>query len=406
LPVRILSVGNRYPPWSVGGYESTWAAMVAALRAAGHPTFVLTTVPDPTDREPDPSAAAPTDVGRELAWYWRAHAFPPRSLRDCIALERANARALAARIRGHRPDVVLWWAMGGMSLSLLEQVRRGGLPAVAVVGDDWPAYGPAVDGWIRRWRGPVARLAAPLAAATAGVPARVDLDRVARWTFVSAHARSAARAAGWRLPDAVIHHPGVNPARFPPAPAPPWRWRLLYCGRIDPRKGIATAVRALALLPDDATLTIHGGGDPDHARELRTLADGLGVADRVRFTAGDHDGVAEVYRGCDAVVFPVTWEEPWGLVPLEAMAVGRPVLATDAGGGPAEYLAGDENCLQFSRDDAAGLAAAVRRLAADDALRERLVAQGAATAAALGEARFHAAVIAELATALAAGPPR
>jgi len=442
--VRILSVGNRYPPWSVGGYETIWAAAVRALRAAGHPTLVLTTVPDPTDRAvtgvpdptdravtgvpdptdgpvcdvpeptdgpvsgaPDPtdgpvSGAGPADVRRQLSWYWHAHAFPRRSLRECIALEQANADVLSACIRSWQPDAIMWWAMGGMSLSLLEQARRAGVPALSVVGDDWPSYAPRVDGWSRRWRGPVSARLAPVAERFTGLPARLDLDAAARWTFISAHVLAGARAAGWRLDDATVHHPGVDPARFARAPDQPWRWRLLYCGRIDPRKGIATAVRALSGLPAEATLTIDGDSDHAHAAELMALAAELGVSDRVRFTVSDAEDVPAAYAASDAVLFPVTWQEPWGLVPIEAMAVGRPVVATDAGGGPAEYLEPDRNCLQFPAGDAAGLAAAVRQLADDDALRDRLVQAGSVTAAGLGEAAFHGALIDELEAVTAA----
>jgi hypothetical protein len=66
----------------------------------------------------------PADVHRDLGWYWREHEFPPRGLRACVALERANAEVFAAHRDAFDPDVVMWWAMGGMSLSLLEQARR------------------------------------------------------------------------------------------------------------------------------------------------------------------------------------------------------------------------------------------------------------------------------------------
>lgn len=402
--MRILTVGNRYPPWSLGGYETTWASTVTALRAAGHPTYVLTTRPDPTDRPAD--GAAPADVSRGLGWYWHAHRFPRRSLGQCVALERANAAVLATTLQDRRPDVVLWFAMGGMSLSLLEQVRRAGVPAVAVVGDDWLSYGPGVDGWTRHWRGPISRLAAPVAERLSGVPARLDLDRAARWTFISAHSLGAARATGRRLPGAIVHHPGVDPERFAPSPAPPWQWRLLYCGRIDPRKGIETAVRALPLLPDAASLVIDGDGDTGHAGELCALAGELGLSDRVRFTVSDHAEVPAVIGACDALVFPVTWEEPWGLVPLEAMATGRPVVAASSGGGAAEYLEPERNCLAFTPGDAAGLAGAVRRLADDEALRTALVRGGAATAGRLSERAFVEGLVAELEAAMAAGAIR
>jgi glycogen synthase len=399
--VRILSVGNRFPPWSTGGYEATWAGAVDALRDAGHSVRVLTTLPDPSDATP--VGTPPSGVHRELRWYWRAHRFPARTLAQCARLERANAAVLAAHRRDFAPDVVMWWAMGGMSLSLLEQARRAGLPALAVVGDEWITYGPGVDGWTRRWR----RLPAVVAHAggrLSGVPARLALERAAQWSFNSDYTRAVSRTAGWRLAGATVDHPGVALERLRREAAPGWRWRLLYCGRIDPRKGIATAIRALALLPDGASLRVHGEGDPEHAASLRRLAHDLGVAGRVSFSAGPREQVAAVYAGCDALVFPVTWREPWGLVPLEAMAAGRPVIATRAGGGAAEYLEHELNCLQFAPEDAGGLAAAIQRVASDIELRGRLVGRGRATAERYPEEGFHDALQRRLADAVARGP--
>ena len=98
-----------------------------------------------------------------------------------------------------------------------------------------------------------------------------------------------------------------------------------------------------------------------------------------------------MYAAADAVVFPVIWEEPWGLVPLEAMGIGRPVAATGRGGS-AEYLEDGENALLFPAGDAPALAAAVERLAADAGLRARLRERGAETAARHTERRFNEAV--------------
>ena len=98
------------------------------------------------------------------------------------------------------------------------------------------------------------------------------------------------------------------------------------------------------------------------------------------FSEYPHEQLAAVYGAADAILFPVEWDEPWGLVPLEAMAVGRPVLAT-ATGGSAEYLRDGDNCLSFAPGEAAELAAALRRLAAEPELRARLRKGGFATAA-------------------------
>jgi glycosyltransferase involved in cell wall biosynthesis len=90
--------------------------------------------------------------------------------------------------------------------------------------------------------------------------------------------------------------------------------------------------------------------------------------------------LAALYRDADAVLFPVRWQEPFGLVPLEAMACGTPVVATGTGGS-AEYLVDEGNALMVAPDDPAALARAVRRMASDPALRARLRRHGLVTSA-------------------------
>jgi glycosyltransferase involved in cell wall biosynthesis len=109
----------------------------------------------------------------------------------------------------------------------------------------------------------------------------------------------------------------------------------------------------------------------------------------------EHAALPPVYDDHDAVLFPARWDEPWGLVPLEAMARGRPVVATGTGGS-AEYLRDGDNALLVARGDAGALAAAIDRLAADAPLRSRLREAGLATAREHTAERFNAAVIGEL----------
>lgn len=380
----VLAVANRYPPAGAGGYERICVAAVDALRRAGHGVRILTTPADHAVNE-DP------DVHRELGWYWRAGAFVSPPWRERLRLERSNAAVLRRRLEG--VDAVSWWGMGGMSLGLVEQVRRAGVPAVGVVGDGWMTYGPQADAWTRGWRRTPALVASAAARAT-GLPTRLDLGAGARWLFIAEAVRARALADGHMLARTGLARPGVDPDRFPHAPARPWGWRLACIGRVEPRKGVATAVEALAALPD-ATLTVDGPAEDAHDDELRTLARRLGVADRVAFTRTPTERVAAAYAAADAVLFPVSWPEPWGLVPLEAMAVGRPVVATGTGGS-AEYLRDCVNALVVAPGDAAALAAAVRRLADDAALRARLVAGGRDTAARYRSDTFDAAVVAAL----------
>ncbi|MEA2425378.1 MAG: glycogen synthase, partial [Thermoleophilaceae bacterium] len=320
--MRVLAVGNMYPPHHLGGYELVWRAATRHLRASGHEVRVLTS----DFRLASPSEPEDDGVRRDLRWWWRDHAFPRLPLTERLALERHNARVLERELREFEPDVVTWWAMGGMSLSLIERVRRRGTPAVAFVHDDWLDYGPRVDGWLKLFTGPRrGRLAGP-AQALLRMPTRIDYDSAARYMFVSERTRQRAREAGRAPLDSGIAHSGIDPSYIDPRPVRPWSWRLLYVGRIDERKGIGTALDALAELPGEATLTIVGEGDPAAEAALREQAGRLGIEERIRMEGfRTRAELPAAYEDADVVVFPVIWEEPWGLVPIEAMALGRPV---------------------------------------------------------------------------------
>ncbi|MGA5125025.1 glycosyltransferase [Streptomyces pseudogriseolus] len=171
---------------------------------------------------------------------------------------------------------------------------------------------------------------------------------------------------------------GVDTERFTPA-GPRWargphRHRLVQLGRLVPRKGAAVSVAALALLPG-AELLVAGGppaerlDDDPEVRRLRALARDAGVTDRVRFLGGvDAERVPALLRSADVVLCPADYE-PFGIVPLEAMACGRPVVAS-AVGGQLDTVADPATGRLVPPGDPEALAAAVASLLADPAGRE------------------------------------
>ena len=133
---------------------------------------------------------------------------------------------------------------------------------------------------------------------------------------------------------------GVDTDLFRPyaVPAAPFRRpQLLSIGRLVERKGVGNAIEAHADVPD-VDLVVAGGpdaslvdADPEVLR-LRGVADRFGVADRVRFVGGvGRDDVPRLMNEADVVV-AVPWYEPFGIVPVEAMACGRPVVGSAVGG--------------------------------------------------------------------------
>jgi glycosyltransferase involved in cell wall biosynthesis len=319
----------------------------------------------------EPEEADDPQCFRELRWYWKDHAWPRLSPLQRLGVERANARTLRRHLDEFCPDVVAWWALGGMSLSLPGRVN---VPSAAFVLDDWLDYAPKEDQWGRMLR-----------------RSRFVTDTIDEWVFISEYTLERARALGHTFASSEVNPAGVGDEFLAAAPAQPWSWRLLYVGRIDERKGIDTAIRALAHLPVEATLRVVGSGDEAAERRLRELAD-----DRVTFEGiVPREQLPAVYAAADAVLFPVRWREPWGVVPLEAMGVGRPVVATGRGGS-GEYLRDGDNALLFDAEDPAALARCVQQLATDATLRERLRTNGLQTAREHTAARHDARVTAIL----------
>jgi glycosyltransferase involved in cell wall biosynthesis len=128
--------------------------------------------------------------------------------------------------------------------------------------------------------------------------------------------------------------------------------------------------------------------------DLRARAKALGLADRVGFT-GFVEDVPGAMRGLDVVVHASTEPEPFGLVIVQAMASGRPVIVT-AVGGACELITPEENALAVPAGDSGELARAIERLAVEPTLRDRLAKAGRAHA----ERHFSRAVMATRAVSL------
>jgi glycosyltransferase involved in cell wall biosynthesis len=167
----------------------------------------------------------------------------------------------------------------------------------------------------------------------------------------------------------------------PAEPRPAGRPRLVVLSRMVPRKGIGNTIEALAELPG-VELVIAGGppreqlAEDEEGARLLALAERLGVADRVDFRGRiERPDAPALLRSADAVVC-VPWYEPFGIVPLEAMACGVPVIASSVGGLVDTVVHGGTGLhVPPRRPDR--VAEAARQLIADADMRGRLGAAGA-----------------------------
>jgi len=179
------------------------------------------------------------------------------------------------------------------------------------------------------------------------------------------------------IPNGIDLSDGEGNDRLPPrsAFAGDEERLVFHIGRIVPEKGAGILLETLPrlLAQHDVRLVIAGSGPYRH--ELERRAAQLGVRDRVHFTGYIPDEVARaLYRYCDVAVVPSTYE-PFGIVALEAMAEGAPLVVSDVGG-LASIVQHEVNGLKALPGHVDSLAEQIERLLGDTAFARRLAEEG------------------------------
>jgi glycosyltransferase involved in cell wall biosynthesis len=305
-----------------GGQNVHVAALAAGLAHRGHRVTVYTR----RDDQSLPERVALQD-GYEVV---QVCAGPPRELPkdDLLRYMPAFARVLRRHWAVRPPDVVHahFWMSGLASVE-----AAASLLAPVPVLQTFHALGSVK----RRHQG----------AADTSPRDRIDLERglcrdVAHVIATCTDEVFELRRLGLPSDRVSIVPCGVDTDAFTPdgpVAARTERKRLLVLGRLVERKGQDDAVRALPAVPD-AELVVVGGpsgealdSDPE-VRRLRGIAAELGVQDRLVFTGSVARADVPAWVRSADVVLAVPWYEPFGITPLEAMACGRPVVATAVGG--------------------------------------------------------------------------
>jgi glycosyltransferase involved in cell wall biosynthesis len=374
----VLLVSNLYPPYWIGGYEQIAQWVSHGLRERGHELEVLTGRGKAFAAEPwirpeldlDQAAVGEMHVTTGVAFPgglvqgFRRHIF-----------SHPNFNACRAAIASFRPHLLSFWNPSFVTFSPLLAARLAGVPAIVHLSD--VAANPFRNPHPPAFPG-------PLRAA-----ARWTVDRVIRWArparFVAPSRFLRDRLVGAEgLPADrvdVLHwpvEPSISRSEPDAARAGPAR-RFLFVGSLVPEKGpqvLLAAFREAVRQEPALSLSFAGEGPRAYVAELRASAAGLPVRFLGRL---DRAGVTAAYRGHDALVVPSIWDEPFAVVPLEAMALGLPVIATAAGGTPEAVEDGRTGVLVPPRDPAA-LCAAILRVAADPRWTASLARHGQAWA--------------------------
>lgn len=397
-PARsVLVLSNNYPPLAMGGYELICRDHVASMRARGDRVTVVTSMFGlDTKSSRVETGDAGESVVRTLDFRWHDFRLDYPRGASLWRSERRQRRALEAVIRHERPEVAVVWHMAATSKSLLATIHRHGIGTAIVVEEPWPAWDVDNDGWTAFWsRSAVRRHTRALKPVLTSILSRVIAPADLRPALASAvpiycseHLRQDVEGSRpeWRHRGVVVlngidlaaHHRAREDGEELHRPL-----RLLYAGRVERRKGMHTAIGSLARIREnglDAILHVVGWRDEEYSAELRAQASALHVDDAVTWREPvSREAIPDVYRWADVLLFPTIWPEPFGLVPLEAMAAGCLVVATGTGGS-GEYLHDDVNALLFPPEDDDAAARLLLRLAAEPALVRRLRHGGRRTA--------------------------
>ena len=347
--MRVLIVSGIWPP-DVGGPASHAPDVAQFLRGRGHEVEVVTTADAPPPPRPYPVCAVP-----------RHHRVGVRHYRGAALVHH----------RARNADVVYTTGMFGRSAVGSTLART---PYVVKLTAD-PAFERShrrgfvegnVDEFQNRRGGP--------AVAALRFARDVELRHAAHVFTPSAYLREL--ALGWGVPpDRVSVLPNPSPVAQELGERDELRRAfglngatLAFAGRLTAQKSLGRALEAVAAA---AGVKLVVAGEGPERESLQARAGELGIADRVTFLgAQPRERILELFRAADGTILSSSWENfPHTVV--EALTVGTPVLAMEAGG-VSEVVHDGVNGLLVAAGDTDALGEAVRRYFADDGLRERL----------------------------------
>jgi glycosyltransferase involved in cell wall biosynthesis len=359
--MRVLYCTDTYPP-QVNGVSIVTALSVAGLARRGWECAVL------APKYPEASYAqwAPGAIQEGATEIVGVPSVPLPGYPE-IRLGLPRRAVVEEMLHRFRPDLVHCETEFGIGRAGQRAAGRTGVPTVTSYHTDFAryagAYGlpwlqSAVAGYIGRYHRRSRRVYTP-STHSRGDLLRLGVRDVEVWG---------------RGVDTELFHPGRRSQELRAALGMESRFTFLYVGRLAPEKGLELVLDAYrvasGLVPRGVIHLIVAGTGPREA-ELRAASPPgvsfLGLLDR-------RGRLPDLYANCDAFVF-ASVTETLGLVVLEAMASGLPVIAAPAGG-VADHLRHGENGLSYPQGDAGSLARAMVALAGDYALTRRL-ARGA-----------------------------
>ena len=371
-PLKIAHVVRRYSPAEWGGTETVVMHTVEEQRALGHDPRVFCT-----------AALQPPDARstENVAFFPYFYPYFPMPAADRLKLDKKGGSPYAPKlfkaVAAFRPDVIHIHAGGRLACAAVKLAKRLGVPSVISLHGGAAAV-------------PASELEEMLKPLKGKFPYGAILDRLfglrfdplAKVDVIICISHEEERRLKEKYPGRNVQYlpNGVDGGKVRAAARP--GSNILCVSRIDYQKNQLALVELLAARPG-CRLTLVG---PITARwyadKIAARAKELGVGDRLTLVPGLPPGSAELeaaFASADVFVLPSV-HEPFGIVALEAMARGIPLIASNVGGLP-DFVKDGENGLLFDPSDPANLVRAFDRLVALPPERiEAMVSAARATA--------------------------
>jgi glycogen(starch) synthase len=380
--LRILVVSNLYPPAYLGGYELACKDIVDGLRARGHDIYVLTS----TYRAL--SCPAEASISRSLNHYWGD--YPDGTLALSLSqaaksywLDFTNYRRMKKWIRELEPEFIYLWNLERISpVPILAAVKESSIPFVIHLMDYWlrdirlsDELVEPMPEWLKRIRWKARKILRRIIDPYVVGNPLIAMSETVKCEFVR---------TGF-LPEniQVVYHgirtdlqlgegdSGLNRVREGRP------FRILFAGLLLPCKGVDTLIMALSDLVNlkevrDIRLDIVGQGAREYTEELCALVRQHQLDGFVSFLGFvPRQDLLTKYREYNVFVLPTKREEPFGIVIIEAMISGVPVIASGVGG-PAEIITNGETGILVPPGDSVKLATAVHNLMHNEGLRRKI----------------------------------
>ncbi|UXZ94645.1 glycosyltransferase family 4 protein [Pseudomonas phytophila] len=380
--MKALFISSLYAPDIGGGAEIILQRTVEGLQQRGYQVAVLATGPQSGLVEETVNLVKVYRAGlRNFYWHFSAQRPGKLARLGWHLRDRYNAgmRDYVKRvIAQEKPDLVVCHNLTGWSVSAWDEITAAGLPIVQVLHDLYllcPGSTMFSKGQSCKTQcGRCEHFRKGHEARSAQVNTVVGVSRFMLDTLQAQGYFKGARGY-------VVHNASPRPAipikvksLGPPAKNAPLRFG--YMGTLSEPKGLRWLIEQFQQLPIDATLQIAGRGQLDDEECFKALA----LSPKISFVG--YQSPEDFYKQIDVAIVPSIWNEPFGMVAVEACSWSVPVIASRMGGLP-EIIQDQFNGLLCSPDDPDSLGVAMLRLHQQPELLARLSAQARISVGAL-----------------------